>query len=140
MSRYLTPLDVELVDDSDGGGTWVLRSPLAYESSVAGLVICAPEGFRTDFASVPRAPVVYWLTGDVAHAAAVIHDYLYSTGDLSREVADEVFLEAMGVTKVSAWRRYVMYWAVRAFGAPHFAAGESSGAQADPSIPTINRG
>lgn len=130
MSRFLTPLDVELVDDSDGGGTWVLRSPLAYESSIAGRVICAPEGFRTDFASVPRIPVVYWLTGDVAHAAAVIHDYLYSTGGVSRELADDVLLEAMSVTGVPVWRRYAMYWAVRAFGAPHFAAGESGCSQA----------
>ena len=130
MSRFLTPLDVELIDDSDGGGTWVLRSPLAYESNVAGCVICAPEGFRTDFASVPRAPVVYWLTGDVAHAAAVIHDYLYSTGGVTRKQADDVLLEAMAVTGVPAWRRYAMYWAVRAFGATHFSAGESSCSQA----------
>ena len=139
MSRFLTPLDVELIDDRDGGGTWVLRSPLAYESSVAGQVICAPEGFRTDFASVPRAPLVYWLTGDVAHAAAVIHDYLYATGGVSRELADDVLLEAMAATGVPAWRRYVMFWAVRAFGASHFGECESSCSQVDPSVSTSNR-
>ena len=127
MSRFLTRLDVELVDDSDG--TWVLRSPLAYESSVANRVICAPEGFTTDFASVPRIPVAYWLTVDVAHAAAVIHDYLYSTGSVSRAMADDVLLEAMWVTGVPAWRRYAMYWAVRAFGGSRFAGGSDGDAQ-----------
>ena len=39
--------------------------------------ITVPTGFFTDFASVPRMPFVFLLFGDVAHEAAVIHDYLY---------------------------------------------------------------
>lgn len=118
----MTKLDVELVDseDNDGRGRWRLRNPLVFESSRAGRVICVPEGFVTDFASVPRLPIVFWLTGDTAHPAAVVHDYLYSRGELKREEADEILLEAMASVGVPAWRRYPMYWAVRAFGGSRF--------------------
>lgn len=124
MSRFMTKLEVELVDDTenDGRGCWRLKNPLAYESDVAGKIITVPEGFCTDFASVPRIPVAYWLTGDTAHEAAVVHDFLYSTGELPRAKADDVLMEAMTVTGIPAWRRYAMYWAVRAFGGSHFAA------------------
>lgn len=122
MTSFLTVLDVQLVDDSaaEGRGIWRLRNPLVYQSAVAGRLITVPEGFTTDFASVPRLPFVYDLFGDAAHQAAVVHDYLYSTGELSRETADRVLLEAMAAEGVPAWRRYPMYWAVRAFGGSHF--------------------
>ena len=45
--------------------------------------ITVPTGFLTDFASVPRMPFVFLLFGDVAHEAAVIHDYLYKARWLS---------------------------------------------------------
>jgi hypothetical protein len=121
MSRFSSSLEVELIEDdsNDGRGTWRLTAPLVYESDLAG-TITVPAGFVTDFASVPRVPVAFWLTGDTAHDAAVVHDYLYSTGELPREKADAVLLEAMAVTGIPAWRRYPMYWAVRAFGGRYF--------------------
>lgn len=120
MSRFRTPLDVLLIDELQN--QWRLQAPLVYESDVAGRTFCAPEGFITNFASVPRVPVAYWLAGDTARSAAVIHDYLYSTGCVSREMADEVLLEAMAVTGIPFWRRWPMYWAVRAFGGQHYCA------------------
>lgn len=48
--------------------------------------------------------------------AAVLHDYLYGQGVRPRKQCDEIFLEAMESLGVSKTRRYVMYWAVRAFG------------------------
>lgn len=115
MSHFLTSLQVEEIDD----GRWRLLVILAYSSNLAGLVI-VPAGFETDFASVPRLPVAFALFGDVAHEAAVIHDYLYSTGMVSREVADKVLLEAMESTGIAAWRRWPIYWAVRQFGGSHY--------------------
>ena len=125
MSEFITKLDVELVDDlsNEGRGSWRLASPLAYSSDVSGLTITVPVGFITDFASVPRAPIAFWLTGDTAHEPAVIHDYLYATGLLPRALADSVLLEAMAVEGVPSWRRYAMYYAVRAFGDAHFTKG-----------------
>ena len=83
-------------------------------------MIEVPAGFETDFASVPRVPVAYWLFGDVAHEAAVVHDFLYSTAAVPRETADKVLLEAMEVTGVASWRRMPIYWAVRRFGVAHY--------------------
>lgn len=122
MSKFLTPLDVTLLNDSehDGRGTWRVDSPLIYSSDVAMRSIRVPPGFVTDFASVPRIPVAFFLTADCAHEAAVVHDYLYTYGTLSRAMADSVLLEAMAVSGIPAWRRRLIYWGVRLGGASHF--------------------
>jgi len=127
MSRFVTRLEVELVDDdeNDGRGAWRVTLPLVYESDIAG-TIAVPAGFVTDFASVPRIPVAYWLAGDTAHAPAVIHDFLYSTGETSRATADAVLCEAMAVSGVPAWRRWPMYLAVRLFGWLNFGGSNAS--------------
>lgn len=116
---FKTALVTRLIDDlaNAGRGLWQLAEPLVYVSAVAGKTITVPDGFVTDFASVPRLPVVFLLTGDTAHPAAVIHDFLYHGGaGLSRRAADNVLLEAMASIGISAWRRHAMYLAVRAFG------------------------
>lgn len=113
MSRFASKLIVDLPIKEKGKRR--LLCPLVYISSIAGEIV-VPEGFKTDFASVPRIPVAYLLTGDTANAAAVVHDYLYSTKKLPRRIADAVFLEAMAVSGVPWWRRRMMHLAVRAFG------------------------
>lgn len=124
MSKFLTALDQILLDEDGGDGRciWRLDKPLVYQSDLMG-EITVPSGFEHDSASVPRMPVVWWLAGDTAHAAAVVHDYLYACrGNLpdgrvyDRQQADRVFLEAMSCSEVPAWRARVMYWAVRIFG------------------------
>lgn len=112
MSGFLTTLQAE----HDQHGEWVLSSPLAYRSDVAGQMIVAPSGFSTDFASVPRIPLAYLLFGGVVTEPAVIHDYLYATGFLPRRMADAVLLEAMATIGVPAWRRWPMWAAVRLAG------------------------
>ena len=113
MSRFLTDLEVRLVSESKG--RWALTTPLRYESDVLG-VIGVPTGFETDFASVPRAPLVYSLLGDTAHAAATIHDFLYATGGVTRAEADYVLREAALASGVSLLRAWTMWVAVRLFG------------------------
>lgn len=71
-----------------------------------------PAGFVTDFASVPRVPVVYTAFGDRAHRESVVHDYLYQTHLVKKGVADRIFLEAMKTRKKSLWVRLGMYWGV----------------------------
>jgi hypothetical protein len=78
--------------------------------------IDVPEGFITDFASVPRA---FWRIVPpfgVYIPAAVAHDYLYSTGEAPRKVADMVFVLVMERLGVPRWKRWLMYRAVRMFG------------------------
>jgi hypothetical protein len=131
VSRFTGGLYVKLLEDGDIGYSpdeilWVLLRPVVYTSTVANQVFVIPEGFITDFASVPRIPVVYELTGDTAHKAAVVHDYLYSTGLVSRETADSVLEEASGVTKVPAWRRAIMWAGVRLGGWLRFNKNEAT--------------
>ena len=104
-----------------GAREWVLTAELAYSSDVLGRVLAVPVGFCTDFASVPRLPFAYLFFDGVADEAAVIHDYLYSTGICSRKVADEVFAEACKASGVAAWRRGAVWLGVRLFGGPRYA-------------------
>lgn len=116
-SEFLTELDVSRVAGYENGRSlWQLRKPLDYTSEVADQTFRVPEDFITDFASVPRLPLVYWLMADVGHQAAVVHDYLYRTGALTRKLCDQVFAEALGVLGASGWRVRLMYMAVRVGG------------------------
>jgi len=119
MSGFLTRLKVEPATDQDDGN-WRLLKPLVFVSDVAGMRITVPAGFVTNYASVPRIPVVYELAGDTSAVAATIHDYLYSSHIVSRRVADAVLREASAVTGVPRWRRAIMWAGVRLFGWSHW--------------------
>jgi hypothetical protein len=115
VSKFLTDLKVKNATDQDDG-KWVLLEPLVYQSDVAKMTITVPAGFVTNFASVPRIPVAYWLCGDTASEAAAVHDYLYTSHIVSREVADAVLKEASALTGVAGWRAGLMWAGVRLFG------------------------
>jgi hypothetical protein len=109
VSAVQDRLRVEEIDDTH----WRLVSEFRYDSDVAHVRIIVPAGFVTDFASVPRVPIAFWLTGNTAHMAAVVHDYLYTSGIFPKETADRVFYEAMRVTGIPLWRAYLMYLGVK---------------------------
>lgn len=114
MSSFTKPLTVTKA----GPRTW--RVSRAFDYYVGdprdGDRVSVPEGFITDFASVPR-PFWVILPPDGEYTqAAVVHDYLYSTRQRLRRECDRIFYEAMGVLGVPAWKRAVMYRAVRLFG------------------------
>lgn len=115
---FQTPLLVEQVSDTEE--LWVLRGDLVFASDMLSEVVTVPAGFVTDFASVPRLPLVYWLMGNVARRPAVVHDFLYSSGRYEREVADKVLLEAMHAIEMGGWRKYPIFAAVRLFGGSHY--------------------
>jgi hypothetical protein len=123
-SQFLTPLEVRELEDTsaDGRGTWQLLAPLVYQSEMAGRTFTVPAGFVTDYASVPRVPLVFLLFGDCGHPAAVLHDHRYSMHDVTRETADLLFHEALLATDVPTWRAALMYAAVREFGLSHWEA------------------
>lgn len=126
VSRFLTTLRIERIEDRshDGRGTWRLLDALVYYSDAHGFLV-VPAGFVTDLASVPRVPFAYLLAGGVGHAAAVIHDWLYSAHPVTRSQADEVFYEALQVLSVPRWRAWCMWAGVRIGGwAPWAAAGQ----------------
>ena len=106
--------------NSDGRTIWHIDAPLIYEQPKTGVIVTVPKGRTTDFASVPRWPVVYWLFGEVGNGPAAIHDFLYSEAKLSRKASDGIYLDAMAETKVPLWRRQGMHKAVRMFGAGRY--------------------
>ena len=117
MRKFLTGLLVEPLGDYDQGRSlWFLAGPLVFDSDYLPEPVVAPKGFVTDFASVPRVPLVYLLMNDIGQPAAVIHDYLYRYKAVSRELADKILLEALEDLGVGAWRRRAMWLAVRTFG------------------------
>lgn len=109
MSQFLDALNVTEVSDSIFA---ICDHPFRYQSDLAGL-LTVPVGFYTDFASVPRLGIVYAMLGDRAHEPAVVHDWLYYAALTSREVADDVLMEAMVVLGLPFWQRYPIYWGVR---------------------------
>lgn len=123
-AKFLTALQVRRASDGEAGA-WELTAPLIYSSNVLPHVVVVPAGFRTDFASVPRLPLAYWLFGNAADEAAVIHDWLYTSNvsGVTRKQADEVFAEASKVLGVPAWRRGPMWLGVRVCGGSHWGTG-----------------
>lgn len=116
---FIGNLVVELVD-SNMSGIWELKEELSFASQVAGVTIVAPIGLRTDFCSVPRIPMVYGALGNRAHRSGAIHDYLYSSHELPREMADKVLKEMLLLDGVSEFEAEQFYWAVRAGGSSHW--------------------
>ena len=119
-SIFFTDVTVRYLDDE----TAELEKELVYQSKLLRRSIVVPIGFVTDFASVPRLPITFALTGGKAKASAIIHDFLYQTHLCEgRKQADRVFLEAMEVTEVSWWRRILMYNGVRFGGGSSWKSG-----------------
>jgi hypothetical protein len=117
MSTFTTPCKVEVI----GSYRFKLLEPFEYHIGEYPVtdpkkIIRVPVGFNTNFASVPR---IFWSILspiDEYAKAAVIHDYLYSTGIVSKTEADNIFREAMEVLNTPKWKIVCVYWAVRLFG------------------------
>lgn len=120
MGRFLTSL---ITDEAPGQpDKHTLTAPLLFDSTVLGKIVTVPAGFISDYASVPRVPVVFEIFGgDIGdNPAAVVHDFLYSQGLVPRADCDAVFREALRACGMSAWRATAMYWGVRIGGESHY--------------------
>ena len=89
---------------------------------IDGDLYVVPRHFTTDLASVPR---IFWTfiapqySGFVA--PSILHDYLYSCGNLgTRSWADSVLYSALMTEGVSRYTSIKFYIAVRLFGGKHF--------------------
>lgn len=108
---FITKLQVEEVDSRD----WRLLSDLIFKTK--DIEYRVPEGYTTDFASVPRATSwLYPRTGQYSKSA-VLHDWLIThmlpTGYITSTHVDRMFREAMKASGVSIPRRWVMWAGVR---------------------------
>lgn len=111
MITFLTQLRVEVISDD----TFILTSDF-YVLLECIQEIVVPEGFITDFASVPRLPIVYLAVGSRGRKAAVLHDWLYYTKKFSRKAADLYFYHALRESGVNWFYARAMYSAVRLAG------------------------
>ena len=123
-AEFLSPLMTEDLEDTSGG-RWKLLSPLCYYSEYLASIgadpnIIVPIGFITDFASVPRVPIIFEVFGDICHKAPTVHDFLYTTKPVAREHADKVLREASIISGIPEWKSELMYLAVHEFGGNHW--------------------
>lgn len=119
MSNFIGDLIVKLVAD-DESGLWELQQSFGFKSDVAGVTITAPIGHQTDFCSVPRVPIAYVMLADRARKSGTIHDRLYVTHELPREMADKVLREMLLLDGVGEIEAEEFYLAVRAGGGSHW--------------------
>lgn len=92
--------------------------------------IRVPEGYVTDFASIPGWATI--LSGLRLQAlgkwawAAVAHDWFYAIGQPGwKDVADDVFRERLGLDGVGLVARTTLYQAVHLFGGGGYAEAPS---------------
>lgn len=114
---FLRCVEVRNID----GTRWVLTENLTFQAN-DGRVFEVPRGFQTDFAS---SRILRWdlLPRRAAFSeAAVLHDFLYATGKVSRLEADQLFREALLLQGNSRWVAAKAYYGVRMFGGKAWAA------------------
>lgn len=122
MSAFQTMLRTDILPPGETGKRQRYRvvGAFVYHSDLIGRIE-VPEGFLTDFASIPR---ILWRYLDPEDPCvlypSVVHDYLYSAQPCSREVADKVFVEAMALAGARWDQRVAAYRAVRMFGGGHW--------------------
>ena len=95
-----------------------LNDFIGYSSLNGTPFIQIPKGFKTDFGSVPQFFQSLISPVGKPTKAFVLHDYLCvraNRGELERETADRVFLEAMRVLGVGRVKRVSIYLSVRAY-------------------------
>lgn len=115
MSHLAPPSYSTFAVRAAGPDSWSVEGDWHYRGARDEYTV--PHGFITDGASVPR--FFWWLCPPMQPcylAAAVLHDYLYSTKPVDRKVADLTFYRVMIEDGEQMWRAYVMYRAVRWFG------------------------
>ena len=114
---FLTPL----VCTPCGDGLWRLREPLVYQSELIDFA-AVPPNFICDGNSLPRLARVVSERMDYAEAG-FLHDYLYRKGavygnpdvELTRSLADRVYVEALESLGLGKIRRWLRWTALRAF-------------------------
>ena len=99
-----------------GRQLYMLDAPLYF----MGFMV--PGGFITDLSSIPRLPFIYLLLNGISDLPGVLHDFLYSTGLVAREVADAILREACLAIGVPRWKANLIYAGVRLGGASSYEA------------------
>ena len=114
-----------LLDDTDSQGRNLWRLEHDYKYRIGpDCYVTVPKGYVTNFGTVPR--FFYRLvTPAELREASIVHDWMCSEdfvedgkkvdSGFSRWMADAVLWEAMGRMGIGHIRRFLVYYAVRAF-------------------------
>lgn len=125
-AEFLT--EFRALDVAEGRETKRLQLVQAFRvySAVLSDTITAPEGFTFDGESIPA--IAQWIAPPFGQSkrGAAIHDYLYRhsgyytlAGDfkrVTREQADQVYLELVLLKGLSPWRAALRYAVLRVVG------------------------
>ena len=106
---------VPMTPFADGENS-ILNENLEYRVGDTKFTIVVPKGFVTDFASTPRAIWAVLPPAAAYQLAAIVHDFLYWDQGCTREQADALLRVAMAESKVDAFKRDIIWRAVRNFG------------------------
>ena len=103
-----------ILEMSDDGRLATLKAPYTYENDEISVTV--PEGFETDFNSVPRGLWNFFPPWQFPEAA-VVHDYLYRNPGLAdRGLADRTHRKLMIENGASRWKAYLAWSMLRSFG------------------------
>ena len=118
----VAPPLIRILNYSDG---WELATKSVFQ--IWSMHIEIPEGFKTDFATIPQMFQNLIKVNGKHRLAALLHDYLYSirgqlpNRTLTRKQCDLAFLQGMKQSNVKWLKRMVMYRMVRMFGGTYWA-------------------
>ncbi|MGH8417347.1 MAG: DUF1353 domain-containing protein [Pseudomonas sp.] len=120
MSQFTTTLKTDQI----GKWTHVLLDDLVLADDEQG-VITVLSGFTTEFASIKVLHnaflfVLFALVSGYGNYAATVHDWLYTTGEVTRKEADAVLYRALRAEGVARWRAWLFWAGVRIGGAKQY--------------------
>jgi hypothetical protein len=116
VSKFIGDLVVKVITD-DAAGLFELVQPLQFQSDIAGRTFTAPVGLRTDFCSTP---VVAGFKFDRYRRAGTIHDKIYGSHEVERDIADQVLREMLLIEGAPEAEADAFFEAVRLFGGSHW--------------------
>lgn len=109
---FLTELDIKPAEEN----LWVLDTPLIYSFPDGTVTITVPAGFKCDLESTPWYIRWYLPANSKRNTAAVIHDWLYTTHECTKELADLLYKQVLLDIGVDDKTAVKMYYAVKLFG------------------------
>lgn len=97
------------------GVNWTFARRFAAHDSILG-DICIPEGFVTDLGSIPKIFQNLISPEGKPLRGYVLHDWLYAVQKCKRADADALLFRAFKAVGEKAWKRWVVYIALRLGG------------------------
>jgi len=106
----IIPIEYIGVQESSGRGLWVFTEDWTFD----GYTI--PKGFVTDGGSIPKLFWSFLNPTGAGMSAYCVHDWLYTTHQVSRLEADTILKELLMKRNLGVFHSNCAFYAVRLFG------------------------